>query len=378
MKKIISPKLVCLCLFTGISLSLPLSGQPRYTSKLLQDIAGQLSASCGVAIEQSGDIPVKILGSPASLFVHQSETKEIDHIGLKLFAPDMVEKQHTPIFHFVERYMLELLLTQTDADALQRLQMERIKLSSDIPMTGKLRKDLQNTIAAFSNRLSFLLSNAGNRYKLLCMDGNRTILSIEFPARYELITGYTKPEAENAVYMSLLTHKSTSVPQPAATDFREKEPGIYTTNDDYYMMENIVSTSYYTKEGDAYQPVFSQDRPIESVCNLFNSGIDYGATVEISQSLYGNKSHIYEIPLSRLTSYLRSQKCSLYTAIRKIEKDRIYGAWMAVNPELGYQHILTFTLDKSVIPEIKGKQVKLKMFSYVPIHNIASIIDNNQ
>lgn len=144
------------------------------------------------------------------------------------------------------------------------------------------------------------------------------------------------------------------------------------------MMENIVSTSYYTKEGDAYQPVFSQDRPIESVCNLFNSGIDYGATVEISQSLYGNKSHIYEIPLSRLTSYLRSQKCSLYTAIRKIEKDRIYGAWMAVNPELGYQHILTFTLDKSVIPEIKGKQVKLKMFSYVPIHNIASIIDNNQ
>lgn len=378
MKKIISPKLVCLCLFTGISLSLPLSGQPRYTSKLLQDIAGQLSASCGVAIEQVGDIPVKILGFPASLFVRQSETKEIDHIGLKLFAPDMVEKQHTPIFHFVERYMLELLLAQTDADALQRLQMERIKLSSDIPMTGKLRKDLQNIIAAFSNRLSFLLSNAGNRYKLLCMDGNRTILSIEFPARYELITGYTKPEAENAVYMSLLTHKSTSVPQPAATDFREKEPGIYTTNDDYYMMENIVSTSYYTKEGDAYQPVFSQDRPIESVCNLFNSGIDYGATVEISQSLYGNKSHIYEIPLSRLTSYLRSQKCSLYTAIRKIEKDRIYGAWMAVNPELGYQHILTFTLDKSVIPEIKGKQVKLKMFSYVPIHNIASIIDNNQ
>lgn len=159
---------------------------------------------------------------PGFPFVHQSETKEIDHIGLKLFAPDMVEKQHTPIFHFVERYMLELLLTQTDADALQRLQMERIKLSSDIPMTGKLRKDLQNIIAAFSNRLSFLLSNAGNRYKLLCMDGNRTILSIEFPARYELITGYTKPEAENAVYMSLLTHKSTSVPQPAATDFREK------------------------------------------------------------------------------------------------------------------------------------------------------------
>ena len=34
--------------------------------------------------------------------------------------------------------------------------------------------------------------------------------------------------------------------------------------------------------------------------------------------------------------------------------------------------------EKMTIPEIKGKQVKLKMFSYVPIHNIASIIDNNQ
>lgn len=377
MKNTTSQKLVWLCFLVGITLTLPLSGQTLYANKLLQDIAQKLSSSYDTVIEQPGDISIKAISASTPVFVHQSKEKVIDHIGLRLFDHKMVEKQHTLIFYFVERYILELLLSETDAVAQNRLQLERVKLSSDIPMKGTLRKDLQAIAAAFSTNLSYFLSNASNRYKLLCMNGQQTVLSIDFPARYELITGYTKLEAENAIYMNLLAYKPTDTSVPAGTDFQEKESGIYTTNNDYYMMDNIVSTSYYKKDGDTYQAIFSHNLPVESACNLFNSGIDYGATVEVTQSLYGNKSNTYEVPLNRLTSYLRSQKCSLYTAIQRMEKDKIHGALMAVNPELGYQHILTFTLDKSIIPNIKGKTIKMKMFSYVPIHNIASIMENN-
>lgn len=366
------------CLLALLLLPLPLCGQARYANKLLQEMAQQLSDSYGADCGQPGETSIRLFHADTPLVVHCSAEKVTDHIGIRLFAPEMVAEQHTDIFRFAERYLLELLLAETDQLALDRLRLERVKLSSDIPMTGKFRQDLQTIAATFSPRLSYYLSNVGNRYRLQCADGQRNILTLEFPARYELITGYTKPEAENAVYLNLLTYRPAAATTPAESEFREKTPGIYTLNDDYYMMEDIVSTSYYQKEGNSFRPLFSASHPAESVCNLFNAETDHGVTVEITQSLYGNKSNTYEVPLHSLTSYLRSQGCQLYTAIRRMGKEKTHSAWMAVNPELGYQHIFTFTLDRAFFSEPEREPVKVKMFSYVPIHNIASIMEKNK
>lgn len=355
-----------------------LCGQTRYANKLLQEMAQQLSDSYGTDCGQPGETSIRLFQSETPLVVHQSEAKVTDHIGIKLFAPEMMAEQHTDIFRFTERYLLELLLAETDQLALDRLRLERIRLSSDIPMTGKFRRDLQTIAAAFSPHLSFYLSSVGNRYRLQCTDGQQNILTLEFPARYELITGYTKLEAENAVYMALLTYQPAATDTLAESDFQEKTPGIYTLNEDYYMMEDIVSTAYYQKEGNSFRPLFSASYPAESVCNLFNAETDLGVKAEVTQNLYGNKSNTYEIALHRLTSYLRFQGCQLYTAIQRMEKEKIHGAWMAVNPELGYQHIFTFTLNKSFFAGAKEKPIKVKMFSYVPIHNIASIMEKNK
>lgn len=366
------------CLLALLLLPLPLCGQTRYANKLLQEMAQRLSDSYGADCGQPGETSIRLFHADTPLVVRQSAKKVTDHIGIRLFTPEMVVERHTNIFRFTERYLLELLLAETDQVALDRLRLERVKLSSDIPMTGKFRQDLQTIAAAFSPHLSFYLSSVGNRYRLQCADGQRNILTLEFPARYELITGYTKLEAENAVYMDLLTYQPSATDTLAESDFQEKTPGIYTLNEDYYMMEDIVSTSYYQKEGNSFRPLFSASYPAESVCNLFNAETNRGVTVEITQSLYGNKNNTYEVPLHSLTSYLRSQGCRLYTAIRQMGKEKTHGAWMAVNPELGYQHIFTFTLNRTFFSEPEREPVKVKMFSYVPIHNIASIMEKNK
>lgn len=341
-------------------------------------MAEQLSTTYGVTVEQPGEYSVKSLSASKPIYVHRSQSGKIDHIGLRLFDPRMMEKQSSPIFFFVERYLLELLLTNTDAAVQDRLRMERIKLSSDLPMSGTYNKVLRNIIDAFNNELSFYVNNIGNRYTLRCMDGQRNILSLEFPARHELITGFTKLEAENSIYQQMLMHKPTPSTEVVTSFLNKKDSGLYTANEDYYMMENIVSTLYYEKSDDTYRLIFTQNRPTESICNLLNSDIDFGAVVEVTQSLYGNKNHTYEVPLRQLTSFLRSQGCTLYTAFQRIEGNNIFGTLMAINPELGYQHMLTFTLDKSIISQIKVQPIKMKMFSYVPIHNITSIMEGNK
>ena len=47
---------------------------------------------------------------------------------------------------------------------------------------------------------------------------------------------------------------------------------------------------------------------------------------------------------------------------------------MAVNMELGYQHIMMFTFNKSLFDKPAGQQIKIKMYSYVPIHNVSSLL----
>jgi hypothetical protein len=48
---------------------------------------------------------------------------------------------------------------------------------------------------------------------------------------------------------------------------------------------------------------------------------------------------------------------------------------MAVNAELGYQHFLRFTVDGPVWQKPDSGNVSLKMYSFIPIHNISVLLD---
>ena len=71
--------------------------------------------------------------------------------------------------------------------------------------------------------------------------------------------------------------------------------------------------------------------------------------------------------------FFKSKNCALYTGVRKYDKSVIEGVMMAVNMELGYQHILMFSLDKTLFDNPENQQVKVQMYSYVPIHNVSSL-----
>ena len=151
--------------------------------------------------------------------------------------------------------------------------------------------------------------------------------------------------------------------------------GMYSANnEEYYVTEDIISTTYYNKVGEEYVPVFSPDLLKESVYNLFNTGYDWGVEASIEQNLYGNKKNTFDISLAQLANFFKSKNCSLYTGVRKYDKSKIEGVMMAVNMELGYQHIMMFTFNKSLFDKPTGQQIKIKMYSYVPIHNVSSLL----
>lgn len=203
-------------------------------------------------------------------------------------------------------------------------------------------------------------------------------MEMSFPVRYELIGGYTKMEAESAFYPELLMYQETECLPLSENELFVYQDSLYSFNEDYYLTEDFISTSYYKKMNNGrFIPILSSDMLAESVYNLFNSRYDWGIESEVIQNLYGGKKRTFNIALSKLIQYLNQQNCLVYTGIQKYDKFIISGSLMVVNMELGYQHLMQFSFPKDLIDHPKKHQVKIKMYSFIPIHNISSLFDNN-
>jgi hypothetical protein len=342
---------------------------------LLSNLMEQL-AEHQVSTDFTGEKYLSLIGQSKPLIVQRNAQHVIEHIGVKLFDRNLMQKYPSPLYRFIERYFLELLLEKDDAAIADRLHLERIQLTSDVPASGNYKKWLQAIIAECSPEHSILITCNNNRYHVCETHNQRTVFSLYLPVRYELITGFTKPEAERAVYNAVILHPYAPVRQYADDDYFASADGLYLLNDEYYGTEDIISTSYYKKEGAQFVPVFGATDAVKSVYNLFNVPWDVDLTAEVTQNLYGNKTLTYEVSVGRFTNYLRSMGCSLYTGIQKIEGDQVRGVVMAVNSSLGYQHYISFTISGPVWESPSKGQIKLKMYSYIPSHNVSVLFDD--
>ena len=350
--------------------------QTKCSNQLLTDIYNQLIDN-HTKKEMQGEFIVPSLCKSNPLVIETNAQGVITHIGIKLFDRKMIDQHPSLLYPFIERYFLELLLMPNNRDIITKMKMERVKISSKIHPMLAVKEGLCKICADFSAKLSFSIICRNNRYIFLCMDNHKELLEMSFPIRHELISGYTKLEAERSFYPDLLMHKETEYTALNETELFEYKDSLYSFNEDYYLTEDLISTSYYNKIKGNIVPIFTSDMITESVYNLFNANYDWSIEVEIIQSMYGGKNLTYTVPVYKLTHFLRQLNCFVYTGIQKYDKSIIEGGIMAVNMELGYQHLMTFSFHKELITFPKNHRVKIKMYSYIPIHNISSLFDNN-
>lgn len=353
-------------------LPIEVSAQVKCANKLLAEIAGQLP-DIGLDGGFQGEIVVPAISKSKPLIVLRDNQGVINHIGIKFFDRDVISRHPSPIYQFIERYFLELLLLPTQEEINTKLRMEHVSITSDVFPKASMKKNLQNIVSTVPQDFSVYITSNNNQYSASCLDNNRLLAKISFPVRYEMITGLTKLEAENSIYPELLMSGKQAYTPLDGEYMSTYKDNLYCAHEDYYVTEDIISTSYYNKVGEEYLPIFSSDFLKESVYNLFNTGYDWGVNAEVEQNLYGGKKNSFTISLSHLVNFLKSKDCSLYTGVRKFDKQKIEGVLMAVNMELGYQHIMMFTFNKDVFKSPDNNKVKIKMYSYVPIHNISSL-----
>lgn len=346
--------------------------QVKCANKQLAELVGLLP---DVRLDEgfSGEIIVPSISSEKPIVIQRNPNGIVTHLGIKFFDRNIINKHPTPIYYFIERYFLELLLLPEE-DAKMKMKLEHVNITSEVFSLKVLKKGLRDIVSAVSHNFSVYITCNNNRYSASCLNDSKLLAKITFPVRYELITGFTKLEAENSVYPELLMNVNLKY-LPLGDDYMSSyKEGMYCANEDYYVTEDIISTTYYNKVNEEYLPVFSVDYLKESVYNLFNTGYEWEVEAEVEQNLYGDKKNCFNIPLSQLLNFFKSKNCCLYTGVNKYDKSTIEGVLMAVNMELGYQHIVMFTFEKSLFEKQNDRKVKIKMYSYVPIHNISTIL----
>lgn len=367
---------VCLFILSYLSISPLANAQPAFSNKHLAELMEQLSAY-NIPAEFVGESYVSAFSDKKPLIVQQSKPGIIDHIGLKLFDRELIDKHPSPLYFFVERYLLELLMSENNAALQSRLKQERVKLTSEYYPKAPLLEGIHQIIDGFSTNHSILINCNNQRYSMVATDGKKEVFSLEFPVRYELISGESKLEAESSVYPRLLLHRYAPSPAVNATDLSTYKDSLYVCNEEYYMDENILSNSYYRKTGDGtFTPLFDKKFLSESVYNLFNAPHEKDIQLEVTQKMYGNKTNTFTVAMPIMMDFMRSQRCHIYSGIRKMGKEKIEGIVLAVNSELGYQHIWLFTLDTDIFTASGEQTIRASMYSYIPIHNISTIFGN--
>lgn len=346
--------------------------QVRCANKQLADLVALLP---DISLDEgfAGEVMVAAVSNVKPVIVQRDAEGVINHVGIKFFNREIINRHPSPIYHFIERYFLELLLMPNQEDIKTKMKLEHVYIKSEVVSMNNLKKGLQDIVSAIPQEFSVYITSNNNNYSASCVSNQKLLAKISFPVRYELITGFTKLEAENSVYADMLM-SGKQVYVPFGSEYMSTyKDGMYCADENYYVTEDIISTTYYNKQGEEFIPVFTSDYLKESVYNLFNTGYDWGVEAIVEQNMYGDKKNAFNVSLSQLANFFKSKNCALYTGVRKYDKSVIEGVMMAVNMELGYQHIMMFSFDKSLFDNPSGQQVKIKMYSYVPIHNVSSL-----
>lgn len=370
-KTVFGAALACLLLCFGSRQAMAQSTQ--FTSNCLKQLAEDLRVNYGVECKHSEVIRLGM----NQLIVENDRFGEVCHIGFRLFARDLMAQSPSPVYRFAERYLLQLYLLKNQDEVKTKLKEEKVQLSF-YTQQGTLREKLQQALASLQREIPFIITTDNSHYTLLWRQEGNLCFMMRFPIQYELLWGMNKIECEGKLQQhvqSLQQQKAEAAPLPDVSMLEEQENGALLYVGEWYEMEEVNTDTYYQRTNQGLKPLLSSAYPVESIHNLFT--VLQGATLQvaITQKRYGGQKTEFEVPLSQLLIFSKTEGCEAYVGIERIDKQQATGCVIFINRSMGYNHVGYFTLPLKALSRGSRDTLSLELFSYVPTHNLQNIFE---
>jgi hypothetical protein len=309
-----------------------------------------------------------------AIVVHIDENAIADHIGLSLFPEPMKKIGNRVVMEFIERYMLQLQFPPATKTAAMMLRDDEVKFT-------------KGTVATVRQLLptdQFNLSCELMKYTATWQREGKTLLSLTFPAEFELLRGMNFIEAQQ-LFEGESRKAIGAVKQDTPADKQlMKATGIencYLLEGGYYLNQKLNANRYYVEDAKGRLfPLLSEDHPVESVANLMLcQDIAQQRKLHIIERLYGYEQKDFHLDLSQWIAFCRDEHCELYFGVQTLTPTSVKATVIAVNTVENYNHMLTLDIPFAAISN-PSATIEAQLNCYLPMHNIRNLFgkDNSK
>lgn len=329
--------------------------------KAIRLIIFMVAVLLGTATAHSADYSSKKLEHIATLLrkpVNRVDTVqrineygEIEHIGLRLFSKEIRETMPSPVYDFLERYLLELNITQGE-------EHSRLLFTNNVSfLVGQPSTALAiDSSCAFSNeQIDFY------HYRSTWTKEGKEILKVVFPMSWKMMSGCSLSELETGFEKRLLRHKVTKVvPLPIKGT---------------YIISPVIKNDLYLENGDddgeERKYIFSIKQKSRSVANLMLAeDLPVDVTLRVVIDRYDYITDTLSVPLHTFQNFcIVEEGCKPYFGLKNRSGNITKGVLMLANKNGGFLHMLSVSIDDSVLENGKGV-IEGRLMPYIPLHNV--------
>lgn len=289
-----------------------------------------------------------------------------------LFSKEAKQGGKVYVYDFIERYFKELLAEKNSADLMQKLNDDKVLFA-----TGSV-----NDIKNLNQNMSFSLKCFDDRYyEATWNDENNAVVSILFPVSYELLLGMNKAEIEKTLYNEIINANNLHLKDTVnEAELKQLPNGLYQTDPKkHFQIESLNNCRYYQKNSSGnYSLVFDSQYLEQSVLNLFQTDMDRNIKIDVEQGVYGLKTKNFTITLKQWINYCNKRSLNIYTAIEEEFETAVKLLVIAESKELGFNHMLSVMIPKSIIDKTDSTVLSAKLNAYIPTHNVKDLYKQYQ
>lgn len=350
-----------------------LFGQDKFASSKIHELYNLLPKNCKESISYHDSCTCHANGADLQIKVIR-KNGNILHLGIDLFGKDKIGFFPDCVFHFVERYFLELLITEDMELFNKRSSDQKIVLMFNDQEVSKSKFGSVENIHLLLNReLQKKISCDSLNYKLLLSDGYNE-LKLIFPANNNIVSGMDKLELDKKLEMNLKDFSSidkAKVVEDSTKEFDQFHEYFISKGESYY--KTITSNTYYRKVNSKYLLLYDKKYLAASLSNMFIMG-QYipQKQINIIHVQYGKETSIYSLYLNDFVNFFKQDKCKLYLGIEKENENTVQATLVVYNPLLNFVNIVYINTPINDLFDASQK-INVKMYSNIPSDNIKDL-----
>ena len=303
------------------------------------------------------------------LAVRINKWGEIEHIGLKLFGNAIREVYPSPVYDFLERYLLERNASPSDTEEGTKMLWDKVHFTVGYPSTALL---IDSTAEFVDNHVDLKV------YHVAWAINGKVVLQISFDMDYQLLTGCTEIELEKSFIRSLNRFEPKSYVSQRKVSF-PKQGKEFIRKGDFFITPLVRNDQYYTRHQNKWKLVMSANRPTQSISNLMlDANVTDSIKLKVIIDQYGYKKDTLISTYRQFIQLCLNEGCTPYYGLKEKINESYSGTVFLVNRQGGYLHLLSVTIPVNVINNPIESVVEGKLYTYIPLFNVSDKILNPQ